>query len=500
MLFSVTDFAKQCLWDPVADVPLLYIVLILLPGLIFDLGWGYLVRTGGVVLHRGRAAVRRRRWASRIGLLRKDYWVLSGQLQAGRRRLKELRQAGDYREAEAALRRVRLMVAERAVVKEKIQALEAAPFLPSVSIIVPCHNSEAVIEGTLVSLCMLDYPVLEIIVVDDGSTDATAKKVRDFIEDRAVAVPKAAGGGTPGSGRDCHIRLVSRLHTAGLKASAVNFGLSFATGDVAVVVDDDTIIAPDSLKWLVEPLAGAGVAASGGNIKVDAEPRNLLVKLQELEYLQTMEVGREWQSLAFRRVFVISGSFGAFKRDFLTRIGEYDIVTVTEDLDVTWKLYRLRGEVRFADKAEAITVVPTCIKSLARQRRRWDLGMLQTLVRHRNFFFDRRFGAFSMLLLPEVAVLELMLPLLRPLYIAIILILGLSFHVINFQTVLLLTVYFYLFMEGISILTGGLLSSKKRMALKIYYAPLMLLYRIWLTIIRISTLGRFFSGSSKAEW
>lgn len=343
---------------------------------------------------------------------------------------------------------------------------------PKVSIIIPVHNGSEVIEETLRQIKKTRYPDFETIVVDDGSTDDTAEKVAKFD----------------------WVKLVRRATSSGKKTGAINFGLNYASGQVIVVIDDDTPPEPDALAEVVQPLKASRVAASGGNIQVFGARRNLLVRLQELEYLKTMELGRAWQSLIYNAVVVISGAFGAFNREYLAQIGDYDIETITEDLDVTWKLYKLKRMVGFAPYAYAKTDVPVTLGTLKHQRRRWDMGLLQTVSKHRDLVFNKRFGKVGMLMLPEALILELFLIIIKPFYIMILI-----FRHINLAEIALTSFYFYLVLEVLSISTAGLFSNKKKWALRVYYAPLMIFYYTWLATVRWSAIIAYVRGK-EMKW
>ncbi len=346
-------------------------------------------------------------------------------------------------------------------------------YTPFVSIIVPCHNSEEVIEDTITSLMSLDYPNIEIIVVDDASSDKTCEKVSKY-----------AG----------EVTLVRRATSTGRKTGATNFGLTFAKGDIILVIDDDTTVAQDALRPLVKSLQSPDVGACGGNVQVKAQKQNFLAKLQSTEYLASMELGRPFQNYVYKAVFVISGCFGAFKRDILEKIGQYDTDIITEDLDVTWKVYKLRKRVLYVRDAVCYTDVPTKVRDLIRQRTRWDKGLFETFSKHRNLFLKRRFGSIGIILLPEALFMEVIMFLLRPTWLVTLWV----FHYSILQT-LLLTVYFYVLLEFFQTFTAGLISNERKNALKAFYAPLMFCYRQFLGIVRLRAIILHLS-KKKMKW
>jgi len=350
------------------------------------------------------------------------------------------------------------------------QERETAPF---VSVIVPCHNSESVIEDTLKSLTALQYEQKEIVIVDDASTDRTYELARKYPD---------------------RVTLVKRETSTGRKTGAINFGLTFAKGKAIIVVDDDTTPVPRALGEMVVALSDADVAAVAGNVKVKARNYTVLARLQSAEYLVNMELGRPFQNAFMRGLFVISGCFGLFRREILEKIGQYDIDIITEDLDVTWKIYKLQKKVVYRKDAVCYTHVPTSLKAIYRQRLRWDKGLFEVLSKHRNAFLNRRFGRIGLLLLPDTVITEVALLLMRPAWLV-------SLFLMQYPILpaLLLTIYLYVSLEFMSALTAGLLSENKSNVLKALYAPLMFVYRQFLGVVRIAALVKQLSGR-KMRW
>ncbi len=441
--------------------------IILAPGLIFDFGWGYAVRTIGLTIGYVFQSYQDRFRKKEENFAKTQVKTLEPRLEKVREQLTQARADHNSHEADKLLSDI-FRLRSRLQAATIYQARLAAPeYQPKVSIVIPVHNGAEVIGDTLKELKKITYSDYEIVVVDDNSTD-----------DTAAIVEKCPWA-----------KLVRRSVNAGKKTGAINFGLNYATGQVVVVVDDDTHPAPDSLGELVQPLQHWKTAAVGGNIKVFGERRNLLIRLQEIEYMKTMEMGRTWQSMIYGGTLVISGAFGAFNRNYLAQIGDYDIETITEDLDVTWKLYKLRRTVRYAHKAYAHTDAPCTFKEQMHQRQRWDLGFLQTIFKHKDMIFNRKYERIGMFLLPESLVLELGLVVIKPFYIVLLVVVG-----VDLLKITLASVYFYLVLEVLQIATSGLFSNKKSWALRIYYSPLMTLYYTYLGFIRWTAIISFIRG------
>lgn len=447
------------------------IIIILAPALFFDFFWQYLVRLAFIVPTRTSRYLRTRRFKKRVAIFKFALSEAEQKLKTFRRDLAD----ADRSSTSERSRIQSLIVSEvgrRDHLKDTLNRLLEPEFIPRISIIVPCHNSEAVLAETLNSLVELSYPNKEIIVVDDASTDRTYKTAESFLP---------------------RVKLYRREISTGRKTGAVNFGLTFATGEVVAVVDDDTIVGRNSLQPLVQPMGNPVIGAAGANIRVKTTKRTLVGTMQRIEYLTTMELGRQFQSFVYHAVFVISGAFGAFTRSYLEQIGHYDVDIITEDLDITWKLYKLRKLVVYVPQATAWTDVPTTYRQLAKQRTRWDRGLFETLTKHRRFLFNPRYGTIGLLLLPE-AFFEVLMLMVRPFYYLLILALGYPF-----MSVLILASLFYLILEFLLIATSTLISEEKSSIWLTTLALPMLLYRQFLAAIRWRALLLFLCGR-RPKW
>ena len=247
---------------------------------------------------------------------------------------------------------------------------------PKVSLIIPAYNEEKVIKKTLESMVETKYPRKEIIFVDDGSTDKTLEVAKEF-KDRILVLHKENGG----------------------KASALNYGLVYAKGEIIVVVDADTIIGRNSLKEIVKGFAvDSHVAAVAGNIKVRNRV-NWITKCQALEYLTGIQVIRR----AFDRfgsITVVPGALGAFRKSCISGTGAYGKETIVEDFDQTIKLLKAGLITQGSVKAVAYTEAPQSVGDFIKQRRRWYRGNIQVLKRHSDALTNPRFGYLQKLALP----------------------------------------------------------------------------------------------------
>ncbi|GAA0504790.1 bi-functional transferase/deacetylase [Paractinoplanes deccanensis] len=262
-----------------------------------------------------------------------------------------------------------------------------------VSIIVPAFNEAATIGPAVRSLAMSAHPGVEVVVVDDNSTDGTADVVRSLGLGNVRVVRQPSGG----------------------KATALNTGVAFARHDLIVMVDADTMVEPDAIHRLVQPFADPRVGGVSGNVKV-GNRRSLLGTWQHIEYVVGFNLDRRLYD-TFGCIPTIPGALGAFRRQALVDAGGLRLDTLAEDTDLTIAVQRAGWRVVFVDDARAWTEAPTGMRQLWRQRYRWSFGTMQALWKHRAAVTDRgpsgRFGRRTLLLVVPFTVL---LPLLAPLF------------------------------------------------------------------------------------
>lgn len=337
---------------------------------------------------------------------------------------------------------------------------------PKVSIIVPAHNEGEYIQSTLESLLEDTYPNKEIIVVDDGSTDDTYLKAVQYTNRPEVMV-------------------LRRERASGRKAKALNYGLLFASGEILVAVDGDTIIERGSIRRIVEPLlTNPEVVGVAGNVRV-LNKGNILTRLQAYEYVVSMEMGRRWQGIV-SGILVIPGAFGAFRREIVESLGRMHADTVTEDFDLTLMLQKVKGKLVFAPSAIAWTHVPETWGSWIRQRFRWASGQAQVYRKHLNIFFRRRFGIFGSIVAPNNVFMDMVALFIRLAWLATISLVHFTSasYIIRLSALIL---SFYLMLESCSIISATLLSPRKEDIKNAFLAPVMVVfYRPFHSIIRLA--------------
>lgn len=285
-----------------------------------------------------------------------------------------------------------------------------------VSIIVPAHNEEITIEATIRSLLMLNYKLYEIVVVDDGSTDSTSQAVIDAFGMSEIARPIRSR--IPCQREEfvyetyrhkVPITLIRKRN--GGKADALNMGINACNYPYFICMDADSVLQGDSLEKIVRPVlendnivaVGGAVRPSNGAQIKDGKvvryrlPKKLLACMQVMEYDRSFLAARILFD-KFNGSIIISGAFGLFKKDVVIAAGGYDSTTMGEDMELVVKLHVYCREngipylIKYATDAICWSQVPEKLNDLRKQRRRWHIGLMQSMVRHRTMFLNRKYG------------------------------------------------------------------------------------------------------------
>jgi biofilm PGA synthesis N-glycosyltransferase PgaC len=221
------------------------------------------------------------------------------------------------------------------------------------------HNEEKVIGSTVSHLFQLDYPCYEVIVVDDGSTDNTAAILREM----AAAEPR--------------LRLVRLLNNMG-KAVALNAGVRAARHEIIVTIDADSYLDKEALRWLVRHFTrNPRTGAVTGNPRV-LNRTSLLARIQTAEYSSIIGMIKRTQSI-WGRLMTVSGVLAAYRLAALVDVNFWSTDSVTEDIDITWKLQRRSWEVHYEPRALVWVLVPETLRGLWKQRLRWSRGGIEVL-------------------------------------------------------------------------------------------------------------------------
>ncbi|CAL9296771.1 polysaccharide deacetylase family protein [Streptomyces griseoincarnatus] len=276
------------------------------------------------------------------------------------------------------------------------------PVTEPVTVLVPAYNEAKCIENTVNSLMASDHPI-EVLVIDDGSTDGTARIVE------AMGLP--------------NVRVIRQLNAG--KPAALNRGLANARHDIVVMMDGDTVFEPSTVRELVQPFGDPRVGAVAGNAKVGNKD-SLIGAWQHIEYVMGFNLDRRMYDI-LRCMPTIPGAVGAFRKSALEPIGGMSDDTLAEDTDVTMALHRAGWRVVYAENARAWTEAPETVQQLWSQRYRWSYGTMQAIWKHRRALVDKGpSGRFGRVGLPFVSLFMIVAPLLAPL-IDVFLLYGLVF-------------------------------------------------------------------------
>ncbi|WP_294198792.1 glycosyltransferase [uncultured Sphingomonas sp.] len=272
-------------------------------------------------------------------------------------------------------------------------APDSAPHLvPTfVSVLIPAFNEARVIEASVRRILASSGPRIEVIVIDDGSTDRTSDVVRG-----AFAI-------------DPRVRLLT-LENGG-KARALNTALAQARGDVVIALDADTQFEADTIATLTRWFADPAIGAVAGNAKV-GNRTNIVTRWQALEYVTAQNLERRALA-ALGAVTVVPGAVGAWRRTALDAVGGYPEDTLAEDQDLTIAIQRAGWRVACDNDAIAWTEAPETVRALFKQRFRWAFGTLQCLWKHRAVLGRR--GGLGRVGLPQALVFQFLFTLAAPL-------------------------------------------------------------------------------------
>ncbi len=276
------------------------------------------------------------------------------------------------------------------------------PITEPVSVLVPAYNEAKCIEATVRSLMRSEHPI-EVIVIDDGSSDGTARIVENM--------------GLP------NVRVVRQLNAG--KPAALNRGVANARYNLIVMMDGDTVFEPGTVRELVQPFGDPRVGAVAGNAKVGNKD-SLIGAWQHIEYVMGFNLDRRMYDV-LGCMPTIPGAVGAFRRSALKRVGGMSDDTLAEDTDITMALHRDGWRVVYAENARAWTEAPESVQQLWSQRYRWSYGTMQAIWKHRRSIIERGpSGRFGRVGLPFVSLFMVVAPLLAPL-IDVFLLYGLVF-------------------------------------------------------------------------
>ncbi|MSR10918.1 MAG: glycosyltransferase [Gammaproteobacteria bacterium] len=260
----------------------------------------------------------------------------------------------------------------------------------SVSVLIPAWNEEVGIVKTIKSVLYTHYPQLQIVIINDGSSDGTHEQVTNFIASHKQLEPQGA--------------TLEYLNVAnGGKARALNRALLEATGEIVITIDADSVMDPDAITNLVRCFSSPDVGAVAGNVIV-GNRRKPIEWMQQLEYVYGFFFKRA--DSVFNSVYIIGGAAAAYRREVLQEMGGFDHGIITEDIEMSTRILSHGYNTRYAADAVIYTEGPSDFKSLCNQRLRWKYGRILTFIKHRNLFFslDRKHNSYLTLMLLPMAV------------------------------------------------------------------------------------------------
>jgi cellulose synthase/poly-beta-1,6-N-acetylglucosamine synthase-like glycosyltransferase len=404
-------------------------------------------------------------------------------------------------------------------------------YQPPITILIPAFNEEQSIVSSIHSVLQLDYPEFEVVVINDGSSDATLARIvaefsmLEFPEAYRQRIATQRIRAVYASPRFPRLRLVDKDN--GGKSDALNAGINCTRYPLFCAIDADCILSLGSLGRVVRPfLDDSTTVATGGVVRVlngctvkngslekVGLPRAILPLFQSVEYLRAFLFGRMgWSPI--NALLVISGAFGVFYKEHVVAVGGYRTDTVGEDMDLVVRLHRkmrrLRRPYRITFVPDPIcwSEVPSDLKSLMSQRTRWKRGLAESLVPNMRLLFSRHAGAVGLLAFPFMILFELLGPIIEALgYVAMIALWLL--HLIPLQSFLV-----FLFLSvGMGVLLSTNAIFLERLSFQLYprvgqqltlFAAAVLEnfgYRQLTALFRLMGLMRWvFSGKAGSDW
>ncbi len=313
------------------------------------------------------------------------------------------------------------------------EELHSSIALP-VTMIIATYNEEQNIADTVKALLRLDYPDFEVLVVDDGSEDNTLTRLIEVFALERIdlvyrsLVPTKAVKAFYVNPSIPNLTIVAKEH--GGKADSLNVGANVSRSPYICSVDADSILEEKAITRLMRTviedpdtiMATGGIVkilngcvVRGGRIEELKLPTDSLSRFQIVEYIRSFLFGRAGWS-AINALLIISGTFSVINKRALTAIGGYTTRTVTEDMDLILSLHRYfieagkRYKIHFVPDPVCWTEAPQTFKMLARQRRRWHLGLMQSLLCHKKMLFNPKYSTVGLFAMPYQFIIELFGP------------------------------------------------------------------------------------------
>ena len=332
-------------------------------------------------------------------------------------------------------------------------------FQPAVSVVIAAYNEEKVIARTVRSLLSNGYGEMEVVVVDDGSQDATLAVLNDSF------------------GEDPRVRILSQPNRG--KSAALNYAIRMAAHEILVAVDADTVFKKGAIGKLVRHFADERVGAVSGNARV-GNRQKFITRFQSIEYICGFNLDRRALDL-MNAITVVPGAVGAWRKSLVIKAGGFGHDTLAEDTDLTLAIRRLGYQIHYEEQAIAYTEAPETTQALAKQRFRWAFGTLQAAWKHRAVTFNPKYGFLGFIALPSIWLFQVLLAAVAP-FAEIALVFALAAG--NWRLVLLYYCAFFV-LETLTALLAYGLEGEKPGDLKLFF-----LQRIYFRFLMHYVLGK----------
>jgi poly-beta-1,6-N-acetyl-D-glucosamine synthase len=293
---------------------------------------------------------------------------------------------------------------------------------PKVSILIPAFNEENIIVEIVTHLINLDYPEIEIIIINDGSDDQTLSLlVRSFemseITNFNIIESIATQHINRGYKTQHFPNLIVIDKVNGGKADALNCGINASSSEYIIALDADTRLTPNTIRYLVKPaVQNPNVLVTSGSVRIISEKsHSFLSDLQQIEFVNSISLFRTgWNYLNAN--LIISGALGLFSRNLLIKVKGYHNFAIGEDMELIVRIHRTLIENNVQYKLLQFSL-PTCftsavpsLKELITQRKRWQKGLLSSLRLNTKLFFNPHYNAVGLIAIPYYLLFEIISP------------------------------------------------------------------------------------------
>lgn len=393
--------------------------------------------------------------------------------------------------------------------------------LMPVSILVPAHNEQKNIVKSVQNLLNIDYPESEVIVVNDGSTDETHEKMVEAFSLHKieytirVSIPTEEIRGVYYNAEYPNLLYIDKEN--GGKADALNAGVNLSSYPLFACLDADSMLEKDAiLKLATEFLkdtktvvAGGFVRIANGSVIEDGEwksfrmPEKFTERFQIVEYFRAFLAGRVSWNLS-NSMLIVSGAFGVFNKQAVIDVGGYKLNTIGEDMEIVIHLHKdllqkkKKYIVKFCEDAVCWTQGPMNMRDLRSQRRRWQIGLMDSLLSHKSMFLNPRYKSVGLLSIPYSWLFELLG---APIEVIGYFIIPLSYLFGELSLTFFLLYLCVAVLLGICISLGGLIleqatykramSARQCMQLALYAMLENFGYRQYITLCRVEGMLRY---------